>query len=47
MQLSRRDLVKFGGSACLVAGATMGAGLAVADEAAPGYLVGAGDINFT
>lgn len=46
MQLSRRDLVKFGGSACLVAGA-MGAGVAMADEAASGYVVGASDIDFT
>lgn len=45
MKLTRRDLVKFGGSACLVAGAAMGAGMAIADEA--GYLVGSGDIDFT
>ena len=48
MQLSRRDLVKFGGTACLVAGATMGAGAALADEAAgTGFVVGSGDVNFT
>ncbi|MBE6069876.1 MAG: FAD-binding protein, partial [Clostridium lundense] len=44
MSISRRDLVKFGGSACLVAG--LAAGTAMADEAA-GYLVGAPDVNFT
>ena len=48
MQLTRRDLVKFGGAACLVAGASMGAGAALADEAsAGGYVVGSGDVNFT
>lgn len=41
MKMTRRDLVKFGGAACLVAGA---AGTAMADEGA--YLVGSGDINF-
>ena len=45
MQVTRRDLVKFGGAACLVAGATVGAGAAMADEA--GYLVGSSDIAFS
>ena len=45
MQLTRRDLVKMGGAACLVAGSATG--VALADEAAAGYLVGAADINFT
>ncbi|MBR2835929.1 MAG: FAD-binding protein [Coriobacteriales bacterium] len=44
MQLTRRDIVKMGGAACLVAGT---AGAAFADEAAAGYVVGAADINFT
>lgn len=47
MELTRRDIVKMGGAACLVAGA-LGAGTAVADEAASaGFVVGSGDVNFT
>jgi NADPH-dependent 2,4-dienoyl-CoA reductase/sulfur reductase-like enzyme len=46
MQLTRREIVKMGGAACLVAGSSALAGTALADETA-GYLVGASDINFT
>ena len=47
MELTRRDIVKMGGAACLVAGA-LGAGTAMADEAAStGFVVGTADINFT
>lgn len=43
MSISRRDLVKFGGSACIVAGLT--AGTAMADEGV--YAVGTAEVNFT
>ncbi len=47
MELTRRDIIKMGGTACLVAGA-LGAGTAMADEAASaGFVVGTADINFT
>lgn len=47
MELTRRDLVKFGGAACLVAGAAA-SGAALADEAAPaGTVVGSDAVNFT
>ncbi len=48
-ELTRRDLVKFGGAACLVAGA-LGATASTAragEPAAAGFIVGTADINFT
>ena len=49
MELTRRDLVRFGGGACLVAlgaGATARAGAAGAAEGS-GFVVGSADVNFT
>ena len=49
-ELTRRDLVKFGGAACLVAGALGATGAATARAAegdAAGFVVGTAPVNFT
>jgi succinate dehydrogenase/fumarate reductase flavoprotein subunit len=47
MELTRRDLVKFGGASCLVASSAAIAAPALADEAGAGHVVGTADVNFT
>ena len=47
MQLTRRDLVKFGGASCLVASSAALAAPALADDAAAAQVVGTAAVNFT